>query len=77
MCVRYCVYMCQCVCVCSHSAAVVNEACQVSTFGGIDDGVMIDAEQVAAPDPLLSVTLLTIISHHLKALRINTSHTLQ
>lgn len=57
---------------CAHSAAVVNEACQVSTFGGINDGVMIDAEQVTAPDSFLSVTLLTIISHHLKS---STHHT--
>lgn len=51
---------------CPHRAAVVDEASQVSTFGGIDDGVMIDAEQVAAPDAFLSVSLLPIISHHLK-----------
>lgn len=54
------------VCACSHSAAVVNEASQVSTLGGVDDGVMIDAEQVAAPDAFLSVALLTVISHHLE-----------
>lgn len=49
----------------THSAAVVDESRQVSTLGGIYDGVVVHSEQVAAPDALLRVPLLAIVGHHL------------
>lgn len=49
----------------THSAAVVDESRQVATLGGIDDGVVVHSEQVAAPDALLCVPLLAIVGHHL------------
>lgn len=49
----------------THSAAVVDESCQVATFGGVYNCVVVHSEQVAAPDALLSVPLLAIVSHHL------------
>lgn len=49
----------------THSAAVVDEACQVATLGGIYNGVVVHSEQVAAPDALLCIPLLAIVSHHL------------
>lgn len=50
----------------THSAAVVDEARQVPALGGVDDGVVVHPEQVAAADALLSVPLLSMVSHHLK-----------
>lgn len=49
----------------THSAAVVDEARQVATLGGVYDGVVVHSEQVAAPDALLRVPLLAIVCHHL------------
>ena len=49
----------------TYSAAVVYEARHVATFSCVDDGVVIHTEQVAAPDALLGVALLSIVSHHL------------
>lgn len=49
----------------AHSAAVVDESGQVSTLGGVDDGVVVDPEQVAAADALLCVALLAIVGYHL------------
>lgn len=49
----------------THSAAVVDEPCQVATLGGVYDGVVVHSKQVAAPDALLCVPLLTIVCHHL------------
>lgn len=49
----------------THSAAVVDESRQVATLGGVDDGVVVHSEQVAAADALLRVALLPIVRHHL------------
>ena len=49
----------------THSAAVVDESCQVATLGGVYDCVVVHSEQVAAPDALLCVPLLSIVSNHL------------
>ena len=49
----------------THSAAVVDEACQITTLGGIYNCVVVHSEQVAAADALLCVPLLSMVSHHL------------
>lgn len=54
---------------CSYVAAVVNESGQVSTFGGVNDGVLIDPEHVAAADALVLVPLLPHVSGDLGAER--------
>lgn len=48
-----------------HIAAVVDETGEVSTLGSIDDGVVVDAEHVAAADALLLVALFSHVSNHL------------
>lgn len=50
----------------THRAAVVDEASQVPALGGVYDCVMVDSEQVAAADALLSIPFLPVISHHLQ-----------
>lgn len=50
----------------THIAAVINKSSQVSTFGGINDGVLIDSEQVAASDALLLIFLLSQVSDDLR-----------
>ena len=50
----------------SHIAAVVDEAGEVATLGGVYDGVVVDAEHVAAADALLLVALLPHVRDHLK-----------
>lgn len=54
----------------THSAAVVDEPSQVATLGSIYNCVVVHSEQVAAPNALLCVPLLPIVSHHL-----DTQHT--
>lgn len=49
----------------AHRAAVVDESRQVPTLGGVNDGVVVHAEEVAAANTLLGVALLPVISHHL------------
>lgn len=49
----------------AYCAAVVDEARQVAALGGVNDGVMVDAEEVAAANALLCVTLLPHVGHHL------------
>lgn len=49
----------------THSAAVVDEPGQVATLCGINNCVVVHSEQVAAPDALLCVSLLSIVSNHL------------
>lgn len=44
---------------------MVDESGQVATFGGIYNCVVVHSEQIAAPDALLCVSLLSIVSHHL------------
>ena len=44
---------------------MVDEARQVAALGGVDDGVVVDAEQVTAANALLRVALLTHVGHHL------------
>lgn len=50
----------------THMAAVINESSQVSTFGGINDGVLIYPEQIAASDALLLIFLLSQVSDDLR-----------
>lgn len=49
----------------THIAAVVNEACKVAALGGIDDGVMVHPEHVAAANALVLITLLSHVRDHL------------
>lgn len=49
----------------THSATVVDESRQVPTLSGVDDCVVVHSEQVAAPDALLRVPLLSIVGDHL------------
>lgn len=52
-------------CVTIGIAAVVDEAGEVATLGSIYDGVVVDAEHVAAPDAFLLVALLPHVRNHL------------
>lgn len=47
-------------------AAVVDEASKVSTLGGVNDGVVVHAEHVAAADALILITLLPHVRDHLR-----------
>ena len=47
-------------------AAVVDEAGKVATLGSVYDGVVVNAEHVAATDALLLVALLPHVRNHLK-----------
>lgn len=49
----------------THIAAVVDESCKVATLGSVDDGVVVDAEHVAAADAFLLVALLSHVGDHL------------
>lgn len=49
----------------SYVAAVVDKTGEVATFGGVYDGVVVDAEHVAAADALLLVALLPHVGDHL------------
>lgn len=49
----------------THVAAVVNKSSQVSTLGSIYDGFLINPEQVAAPNPLLLILLLSQVRNDL------------
>lgn len=49
----------------SYVAAVVDETGEVAALGGVDDGVVVDAEHVAAADALLLVALLPHVGDHL------------
>lgn len=44
---------------------MVDEPGQVAALGRVDDGVLVDSEQVAASDALLLVAPLTHVSYHL------------
>lgn len=50
----------------SYVAAVVDETGEVATLGGVDDGVVVHAEHVAAADALLLVTLLPHVCDDLR-----------
>lgn len=45
---------------------MVDEPRQVAALGGVDDGVVVDAEQVTAADALLGIALLPHVGHHLR-----------
>lgn len=49
----------------TYVAAVVNEASEVATLGGVNDGIMVHSEHVAATDALILVSLLPHICDHL------------
>lgn len=49
----------------SYVAAVVDKTGEVATLGGVYDGVVVDAEHVAAADALLLVALLPHVGDHL------------
>lgn len=49
----------------AYVAAVVDESGKVAALGGVDDGVMVDTEHVAAADALFFVALLPHVSNHL------------
>ena len=44
---------------------MVDEPRQVAALGGVDDGVVVYPEQVAAANALLHVALLPHVGHHL------------
>lgn len=46
-------------------ATVVDETGKVATLGGVYDGVMVDAEHVAAADAFFFVALLSHVGNHL------------
>lgn len=50
----------------THITAVVNESGYVSTFGGINDGLLINSEHVTASNATFLITLLSHISNYLK-----------
>lgn len=50
----------------THITAVVNEPGYVSTFGGINDGLLINSEHVAASNAAVFITLLSQVSNYLK-----------
>lgn len=50
----------------THITAVVNESGYVSTFGGINDGLLINSEHVAASNAAALITLLSQVSNYLK-----------
>lgn len=58
----------------TYIAAVVDKSGQVSTFGGINDGVLINTEHVAAFDALLLVSLFSHVSDDLKRKRLIYNH---
>lgn len=45
---------------------MVDEPGQVAALGRIDDGVLVDPEQVATADAFVLVTSLTHVRYHLK-----------
>lgn len=49
----------------TYIAAVVNEACKVAALGGVDDGVMVYPEHVAAPDAFILIPFLPHVRNHL------------
>lgn len=51
----------------TYIAAMVNEACKVAALGGIDDGVMVYPEHVAAADTFVLIPFLPHVSNHLVA----------
>lgn len=53
----------------THITAVVNESGYVSTFGGINDGLLINSEHVAASNAAVLITLLSQVSNYLKTKR--------
>lgn len=50
----------------SYVAAVVDETGKVAALGGVYDGVVVNAEHVAATDALLLVALLPHVRNHLQ-----------
>lgn len=49
----------------THVAAVVDEPGQVAALGGVDDGVLVDPEEVTAADAFLLVASLAHVRYHL------------
>ena len=49
----------------TYIAAVVNEACKVAALGGVDDGVMVYSEHVAATDAFILIPFLPHVRNHL------------
>lgn len=45
---------------------MIDETGKVATLGGVYDGVVVNAEHVAAADALFLVTFLTHVCDHLK-----------
>lgn len=50
----------------THIAAVIDKPGEVPTFGGIDDGVVVDSEHVTAANALVLVAFLTHVSNDLQ-----------
>lgn len=50
----------------TYRTTVVYETRQVPALGGVYDGVLVHAEQIAAADPLLRVPLLSHVRHNLQ-----------
>lgn len=51
----------------TYIAAVVNEACKVAALGGVDDGVMVYPEHIAAADAFVLIPFLPHVRNHLAA----------
>lgn len=58
----------------SHVAAVVDETGEVAALRGVDDGVVVNAEHVAAADALF---LVTFLPHVCDDLRMDDCYTLE
>lgn len=50
----------------THITAVINESGYISTFGGINDGLLINSEHVTASYASFFITLLSHVSNYLK-----------
>lgn len=61
----------------THIAAVIDKPGKVPTFGGIDDGVVVDSEHVAAANALILVSLLTHVSNDLQKPQAGSGHSAQ
>lgn len=58
----------------TYITTVVDEAGQVPTLGGVYDGVLVNPEQVAAPDTLVLIALLPHVCHDLRSTKHRVGH---
>lgn len=61
----------------THIAAVIDKPGEIPTFGGIDDGVVVDSEHVTAANAFILVSLLTHVSNDLQKPQAGSGHSAQ